>query len=84
MSSVEIKTNASVDEQVEAILAESRNHIFCPCSDTIAFCGTHLSNEFGDILEMPDGDECPDCYLVWIGCYCPYCGAHWAESDYNL
>lgn len=76
--------DAVVDHQIELIHNRPRNHIFCNCDTSIMFCGVYLPPHDGEVIEdMPDGDECSDCYLVWLSGYCPRCGRHWTEQDYR-
>jgi hypothetical protein len=73
-----------VSEQVAALAKLVRNHIFCDCRPNLMFCGVVCPPGVdSDVSEMPDGDECPDCYLVWICGYCPGCGNHWTVDDYR-
>lgn len=75
---------AAVDEQIAAIGNVQRNHIFCDCHPTRMFCGAQVRvDPDGDLYDMPDGDECPDCYLVWLGGFCPYCDGYWTADDYK-
>lgn len=75
---------ADVDEQVAELLQNpSRNHIFCECWPSLMFCGQFIPPNGSETSEMPDGDECSDCYIVWLGRFCPYCGFHWSEADYQ-
>lgn len=69
---------APVDEPVRG---EARCHIFCHCRPRVMFCGAY--QDFGpSSAEMPDGDECPACYQIWLGGHCSHCGLRWSQADY--
>lgn len=79
-----VLSDAAIDAQVDEIMRDPRNHIFCECQPILMFCGVKCEvTPGGDVHDMPDGDECPDCYLVWLGGYCPWCGNYWTEEDYK-
>ena len=60
---------------------ESRNHIACDCRPLVMFCGAYC--DASPINEMPDGDECAECYRIWRSGVCGNCGNTWDEAKYQ-
>lgn len=51
---------------------DNLDHLYCPCDEDIALCGTDIS-EADDLENFPEDDLCVVCYHL-MGQLCKRCG----------